>query len=157
MRVLTSLLAFFSSSIALAEPPTEATRPTPTEIQERIYRALSVRDPVPSCTQVEAMSPTPVPDLLFVVDHAEQPPWAAMRAAQCLVRLHAPEIQPQIETWVSQEATKGLALMTLGLLDELPLEVAIPVAQKALAGPLHEVARPRISKASAPELKKLAQ
>jgi hypothetical protein len=156
MRTLITLSALLLSSVALAEPP-NAERPTPTASQEQIYRAFSVRDPVPSCETVEAMSQTPVVDLLFVVDHAAQPPWAAMRAAQCLVRRHSTEVQTQIEAWVSTEATKGLALMTLSLIDELPAEVALSVAQKALAGPLANDARPRIAKATDPELQKLAR
>ena len=156
MRTLILLPSLLFSSIAMAEPPA-AERPAPTASQEQVYRAFSVRDPVPSCETVEAMSETPVVDLLFVVEHATQPPWAAMRAAQCLVRRHSAEVQPQIESWVSTEATKGLALMTLGLIDELPSEVGLSVAQRALAGPLADVARPRIAKATDPELQKLAQ
>ena len=103
------------------------------------------------------MTETPVVDLLFVVEHATQPPWSAMRAAQCLVRRHATAAQPQIESWVSQESTRGLALMTLGLIDSLPTAVALPVAQKALAGPLASDAKTRLLRSEVPELRKLAQ
>ena len=154
MRALITLSALLLSSVAAAEPPV-AERPAPTASQEQIYRAFSVRDPVPSCETVEAMSQAPVVDLLYVVDHAAQPPWTAMRAAQCLVRRHGAEVQPQIESWVSTEGTKGLALMTLGLIDELPAEVALSIAQTALAGPLAEEARPRIARSTDPELLKL--
>jgi hypothetical protein len=156
MRTLLYISASLLSSTALADPPS-AERPAPSATQQSIYRALSVRDPVPSCAQLEAMSPSPVEDLLFVVDHAAQPPWAAMRAAQCLVRLHPVEIQSQIEAWVSQESTRGLALMTLGLIDELPFEVAHPVAIQAMQGPLAEDARPRLLKAADLEIQKLAK
>jgi len=156
MRHSLLILSLVASSSALAEPPA-AERPQPTASQESIYRALSVRDPVPSCETVEALSSAPVGDLLFVVDHAAQPPWAAMRAAQCLVRRHSAEIQPQIEGWVSTEETRGLALMTLSFLDSMPIEVALPVAQAALAGPLSSEARPRVQKAETPAIKVLAR
>ena len=141
MRHSLLILSLVASSSALAEPPA-AERPQPTASQESIYRTLSVRDPVPGCETVEALSTTPVADLLFVVEHAAQPPWAAVRAAQCLVRRHSAEIQPQIEGWVSAEETRGLAWMTLSFLDSMPIEVAMPVAQAALAGPLRSEARP---------------
>ena len=156
MRISIYLLSLMASSVALAEPPA-AERPQPTASQESIYRALSVRDPVPSCETVEALSTTPVADLLFVVDHATQPPWAAMRAAQCLVRRHSTEVQPQIVSWVSAEETRGLAWMTLSFLDAMPIEVATPVAKAALAGPLASEARPRIQKSETPALKDLAR
>ena len=153
--LLIASLSLFSTA-AWADPiPTE--RPQPSLSQEKIYRALSVRDPVPSCETVEGMSETPVADLLFVVEHAQQPPWTAMRAAQCLVRRHATTVQPQIESWVSQESTRGLALMTLGLIDSLPMTVALPVAQRALEGPLASDAKSRLLKSALPEIQKLAQ
>ena len=113
MRPILYLLALAFSSASLADTPATE-RPDPSASQQQIYRALSVRDPVPTCETIEAMSATPVADLLFVVDHASQPPWVGMRAAQCLVKRHSPEIQPQLEDWVSQEATRGLALLTFG-------------------------------------------
>jgi len=80
-----------------------------------------------------------------------------MRAAQCLVRVHPVEIQSHIEAWVSQESTRGLALMTLGLIDELPAEVAHPVAVQAMQGPLVEDARPRLLQSANVEIQKLAR
>lgn len=147
-------LCLFSSA-ALADAPTQAIQPSAS--QNQIYRALSVRDPVPTCETVEAMSTTPVADLLFVVENAQQPPWTAMRAAQCLVRRHAEVAQPQIESWVTHEATRGLALMTFGLLDTMPQTVAIPVAKQALQGPLAAEAQPRLLRSEVPEIRALAQ
>jgi len=128
---------------------------SPTETQDAIYRALSVRDPVPSCDDLAALTDTPVADLQFVVEKASQPPWAGMRAAQCLVTHHADDAKSTIVGWTTSDNTKGLAIIALNGLDRLPLDVALDVAKSALAGPYAEEAQKRVPKAAAPELKAL--
>jgi hypothetical protein len=122
------------ASIALAAP----------ENVDPVVLALSSRHPVP-CAEVEALTPTPVDTLRHVVDTVSLPPWAPMRAADCLVRGHAAEMQPTIESWVTDPAVLGLGRLVLADLDVMPVEVAVPVARKALTGPLADVARSRIA------------
>ena len=139
-----------------ASPETVAS-PEPDAAAEAVYRALSVRDPAPSCESVEALTETPVDTLLFVVDNAQQPPWAGMRAAECLTTRHAEAAEASITAWVSSSETKGLAILALNQLDIMPLPVALNVARAALAGPEADTARSRIARSSVTEIKALVE
>ena len=123
---------------------------------EAIIRALSVRDPVPACADIEALTQTPVPTLVEVVDHATMPPWVGIRAADCLVQNHSAEIEAELLSWVSTPQTKGLAILALNQLDVMPSELAVKVATTAVEGPLAATARPRIARASDETLKAIA-
>ena len=149
---------------AVAEPaaedaasPETAASPEPDAAAEAVYRALSVRDPAPSCESVEALTETPLETLLFVVDNAQQPPWAGMRAAECLTTRHAEAAEASITAWVSSSETKGLAILALNQLDTMPLPVALNVARAALAGPEADSARSRIERSSVAEIKALVE
>lgn len=139
---------------------TASAEPTPADAPsgaEAMHRALSARDQGPPCEDVEALSDTPVEALLYIVDHATQPPWAGMRAAECLTLRHAEEIQPQILGWVQNTQTRGLALMVFNHLDEVPSTVALPIARASLSGPLAEDARPRFQKLDSEQIRQLVQ
>lgn len=147
-----------SGSAAAATPAAsdEAHPVAPSPAQQAVYEALSVRDPAPSCAEVEALADDPVQDLLFVVDHAQQPPWAGLRAAACLIDGHAAEIEPRLEQWVTDPSTRGLGIVVLGKLDVLPEPVAVKVARLALSGPDPEGARRRIAASNRPEVRAVA-
>jgi len=115
-----------------------------------------LRDPAP-CSAVEGLTPTPVDTLQHVVATVDLPPWAPMRAADCLVRGHAAEVQPSIEGWVTDPAVIGLGRLVLSDLDAMPVEVAVPVARRALAGPLADVARSRIARSAHPEVRAVGE
>lgn len=119
-----------------------------------VVRALSGRDAV-SCATIEALVPDARAALEEVVDTVQMPPWAPMRAAQCLIDGHAAEVQPRLEAWVTDPALKGLGRLVLGSLDRLPVAVAVPVAQKALVGADPELATERVRAAVAPEVRAL--
>ena len=144
-----------SPAAPAAEP--EASGPEPDAAAEAVYRALSIRDPAPTCESIEALTETPVETLLFVVDNAQQPPWAGMRAAECLISRHAVAAQASLTAWVSSPETKGLAILALNQLDTMPLEVSLTVARAALVGPDVESARTRIGRSTIPEIKALAE
>lgn len=129
----------------------------PTESQAAVHKALSVRDPEPDCAAVSALTPEPVADLLFVANHADQPPWASTRAARCLALGHGEAAKAELLGWMADPAAKGLALMLLTELDQLPEPLAMELAQAALAGPLADEARPRIAKAENATIRALAQ
>lgn len=122
---------------------------------DQVVRALSSRDPV-SCAEIEALTPTPVETLSHVVDNVPNPPWAPMRAADCLIRNHAVESRPNLERWVVAPELKGLGRLVLGSIDTLPVEVAVPVMAKALAGSDPALATTRCLSAAAPEVRTLA-
>ncbi len=99
---------------------------------DAVNHALSMRHPVP-CGELLAHSETPVETLLHVVDHTSMPPWAPMRAAECLMEVHPTEIESRLLRWVTTPELKGLGRLTLGQLDRMPVEVATRVATEALA------------------------
>lgn len=141
------------ATAALAAPAALA---GPTASQEAVYKALSVRHPVPACADVAALSDQPAADLAFVVQHAKQPAWAGMRAAECLLERHPTEARPLARQWVTREEHRGFALMTLGALDRLPTPLAVELAQLARVGPLADAATPRIARSATPEVAAVA-
>lgn len=130
--------------------------PQAKESWDAVMRMLSSRDPVP-CETIEALASDPAATLLAVVDTVERPPWAPMRAANCLIQNHAIEAQSAIERWVVAPELKGLGRLALSSLDVMPASVAVPVARKALAeGSDPVLARERIAAAKSAEIRALA-
>ncbi len=125
---------------------------SPTAQEEAVYRALVVRDPAPTCAQLSALTDDPLATLRTIVAHAQMPPWAPMRAASCMLDDHAQQAETDFVQWVTTEQTRGLALLVLGRLDDLPEPVAMRVAQAALAGVHAEAAREHISRLGDPSL-----
>jgi len=130
-----------------------AAAPSPT--QEALYHALSQRDPAPTCADVAALTTAPVTDLTYVIENATQPPWVSIRAAECLVRDHAAEAQTHITGWVGTIEQRGLALVALHLIDEMPLDVGLAIGSAALAGPLAEDAQGRLKSSGQSEIRAL--
>jgi len=157
MPIILSLLAF--SLIAVAEDPDttapdEAAEPQGTR---PVYRALSRRDGGLSCDEIEALTETPVTTLMYIVDNAKQPPWAPMRAAECLTLNHHAELQPHLQRWLTQPETTGLAIMVVNHLDDLPLETAQRLATISLEGPLAEELKTRINRLKRDQIKKMTE
>jgi hypothetical protein len=119
---------------------------------DAVYRALSSRDPV-SCATVEALTPTPAATLLQVVDTATMPPWAPMKAADCLVRNHPADVRERMALWVTDPELAGLGRLVLGQLDAMPLEISVEVARKALVGSDPALARQRALASTRPEIR----
>ena len=81
-----------------------------------------------------------------------------MRAAACLARRHPESVRTQLVRWVSSEETAGLGIQTLGLLDELPEDIAVEVARAALAdGPAALRARERLQRVELPAVAALLE
>jgi len=157
---LSGLSPWAASAGALAAEPDAASPGGPTagisssELAD-VVRALSLRDGV-SCEAVEALSSQPVAALRAVVEQVAMPPYAPMRAAGCLVQRHAAEVQPDLEQWVVDPRLKGLGRLVLGAIDEMPVQVAVPVVQRALAdGSDRDLAAKRAAAAVAPEIRAL--
>ena len=155
MRALLVSLAVASAGLSLS-PSVHAAPPAPSVSQQAVYKALSVRHPVPTCAAVAALSDQPAQDLSFVVEHAAQPAWAGMRAAECLLEAHPADARPLARRWVTSADSRGFALMALGMLDQLPRDLAIELAQVARRGPLAEAATPRIARSTVPEIAAIA-
>lgn len=127
-------------ALALAADPGPTVEPlaVPPEA-DALRRALSMRHPVP-CEVLEADLAAPVDALRWAVSEVQQPPWAAMHAAECLTRNHPEAAKADLLRWVTEPGLIGLGRQTLGLLDAVPEAVAIEVARAALVGPVADKA-----------------
>jgi len=139
--MFTSLMLMMATA-ATAEP---GPAPVPTPSQTALYDALKIRDAAPPCASLKPMSKDLATDLIWLVDNASQPPWVGIRAAQCVIREHHEAKAATIQAWVTQPDRRGLAILTFGLLDELPAPQAKTLQEAALAGPLAEDAKKHIS------------
>ena len=149
---MTSLLIFVSTLASAGEP---AVKPSPT--QSKLYAALKGRDEPPTCDTLAELSPTVADDLIWLMKHANQPAWVGVRAAYCVLTEHADEKASTIDTWVIDPERRGLAILTIGMLDKMPEAHAARIAAKALSGPLAADARKHLLESSDPEMNKLAE
>ena len=118
-----------------------------------MHRALSHRDGAPPCAEIEALSEAPVDDLKYVVNHISAPPWAGMRAAQCLIERHPAAIEAELDLWVTDPGRVGLGILVLNRLDDLPVDTAVRVASLALEkGSERMGAEKRVAAAARPEV-----
>jgi hypothetical protein len=158
MWLLSLLGCHHEESTALPEkPPVDAPVPfQPTAEESAMITRLSNKDGAPSCTEVEALAAAPTPALQRIVEGVSRPPTVAMRAADCLIIGHSAEITPVLEAWVVDPSRRGLALLVLDRLDKLPPDVALILAKDAMGGPLQDLAVPRISRSTNPDVKALA-
>ena len=139
--MFTSLMLMMATAATADPGPT----PVPTASQTALYDALKVRDSAPPCASLKPMSEDLATDLIWLVDNASQPPWVGIRAAQCVIREHHEAKAATIQMWATQADRRGLAILTFGLLDELPAPQAKTIQAAALAGPLAEDAKKHIS------------
>jgi len=148
-------LLLFASSRVYAEDPVpspETWLPSPEALL--VHAALSERD-AGNCTLIDTLTPTPVSTLLEVVDHATMPPWAPVRATECLVMLHPQDIRDRMLLWVKDPDTRGLASVVYRALDTLPLDLSTEVATAALTGADPNRVKRYLRKSARPELKTL--
>ena len=150
--MLTTLLLLSGA----AEATTPLAPPKPTAEQRALYNALKVRDSGPSCDELTALSQDIASDLIWIVDNAKQPPWAGIRAARCILSDHLEAKATDVDAWVVDPEKKGLALLTLSMLDEVPETAAVRFATLALDGPLAEDARARLADSVHPAVANMA-
>ena len=129
----------------------------PTKTQAAIYQALLTRDAAPDCLAVDALSPTLATDLAYVVQHAQQPAWASLRAASCLVERHPVEAKRELSDWVTHAGTRGLAIVVLQHIDAVPANQGHELAVAALNGPYAADARVRLGRSKNPDLQNLVK
>jgi hypothetical protein len=140
-----------SMTLALAAEPPAAEAP---QGLDEVSRELSHRHAQP-CEELEALTPTPVATLRYVVSNVTMPPWAPMRAAECLQRNHAEAVREDLIAWVSDPALKGLGRQTVALIDVLPTPLAVDVGRAALLGPVADRAELALPKDLRPEVRGL--
>ena len=98
---------------------------------DAVVEALTARHPVP-CAEVEAHATDPVAELRWVVDHVQRPPWAPMRAADCLIQHHASEVGGLLRAWVTDPEKRGLGRLVVARLHVVPVAQAIELGNLAL-------------------------
>ena len=143
------------TGLAQALTPAPPAKPNPT--QTALYNALKVRHEAPLCESLAELSDDLANDLVWLVDNAKRPPWVGIRAAQCVVREHTDAKADTIDTWVSDPTYKGVAMLTFGLLDELPEAAAIRFTTIALESPLADEARKRLADSAYPSVVNLVK
>lgn len=122
---------------------------------DAIAKALSGRHVRP-CNEVEALSAAPADALVWVVDHVQQPPWAGMRAARCLIEGHVDEVEPRLHRWVTDPTMRGLGRLVIAHLDTLPPTLAHTLAMEALReGPEPARTSRALKRLETPELRAL--
>ena len=151
--MLTTLLILTGTGQAM----TPIAPPKPTAEQRALYDALKVRDAAPPCETLEPLSENVAADLVWLVDNAAQPPWVGIRAAQCVLSNHLEAQVEAIDSWVVHPDKRGLALLTLGLMDDIPEAAAVRFATLALDGPFAEDARSRLIDSVHPTVANMAK
>lgn len=122
-----------------------------------LHRRMSARDVGPVCADLAALTPDPVGDFVWLMDHAKQPPWVGIRAAQCVIDHYAePEID-RLRGWAVDADRKGLVVLLLGRLDTLPEPIAQAVGEAAMAGPHADLARTRLIESSHPSVRAMVE
>lgn len=115
------------------------------ETRAAVARAVAMREPVVSCQDISGISPAPAEDLAWVVANVPAPPWAGVKAAECLVLHHADAAGPLFHAWVTDPELMGLGWVVLRHLDAMPQPLAVALARAAVDdGPDPAGARRRI-------------
>ena len=146
--MLTTLLLMTSVGEAMSPVPPAK----PNAEQRALYDALKVRDAAPPCESLTGMSENVASDLVWLVDNAAQPPWVGIRAATCVLTHHLEAQAAAIDAWVVDPDKKGLALLTLSSLDDVPETAAVRFATLALEGPFADAARARLVDSAHPSV-----
>jgi hypothetical protein len=122
-------------------PPHPAAPPLPPGVPTEaaaLVPLLVARDAAPTlCGDLAIRLPDAARRVAALAALAEQvaaPPWAAIRAADCLAR-EAPALAgPPLLRWAPNPAHLGLTLAALQRLDDLPADLALALAAAAWAG-----------------------
>jgi len=161
LPILFSLIVVPATAHAHTPPkvgaPAAASVPHPQDVarRDRLRRMLSVRDHAPACATLTPGSDRLVEDLQWLMDHITAPPWVGVRAAQCIIELHAETEVKRIEGWVQDSGKPGLILVVLGALNQVSPQTARTIAQAALKGPHTARVQPRLMKSKHPEVRAL--
>lgn len=140
-------------------PAAEASAEAPgglTPAREALVAALRTRDAAPACAALEALTPAPTADLLWVVDTVTMPPAVGVRAATCVLRGHAGAASDALRRWVTHPDLVGLGWTLLAEIDAVAAQdeaLAVELATLALTGsPDPAGARRRLQSAQTPAI-----
>lgn len=145
-----------ATAILLALPGAAlADTPSPSDSQQALYKALAGRHFEAGCGSLSSLSTTLSGDLVWLAENTHQPAWVAIRAADCALALAPTEVDAAARRWLTSDAFKGLALVTVQHLDAMPVPQSTALVEAGLAGPLAAELRPRVARLATPELQAL--
>lgn len=137
-----SLLLSFASANPLSE---EA---------QRAYDALAPRHVTETCEALTTRLSLSGKALEEVVERVQSPPWAPMRAAECLLQTKQAS-EGTLSRWVSNEQTRGLARLVFTHLESWPVHESLPIARAALSGQNRALVLPILERSLHVELREL--
>jgi hypothetical protein len=129
---------------------------SPQADEAEVVRLLTERHASHTCAELSERLKTPAASLARIAEHLQSPPWAPMRAANCLAK-RPTEAASLVAPWWSDPAVAGLADVLLLALHTWPEEVATEAATQALAGPHRQLALRRLSQSPSATLRALAK
>lgn len=145
-----------SAASAPSLAPVDPAAPAADDARARLVRALSIRDPAPSCEVVEGLAgPDPVAELVWVAENVESPPWAGIRAASCVSDRHAGVAGDAVDRWLTDARFPGLARVVIGAFDRMPEDVAVRFGRRALEGTQADAAKSALGRSQRSALRAL--
>ena len=115
-------------------PASEVTVPnSPKTDNSSLQIMLSAHDSLP-CSRLNFETKEPWNELNSIVLEVEKPPWAAMRAASCMIELHPTSSQEFFLEWIVDAKSKGLAFLLAKNIDAFPLSQGLALVEAALKG-----------------------
>lgn len=128
-----------------------------TPAREELFKAMVPRDGAPPCSETDKLADAPAADYTWLVDHIAMPGWVPLRAADCLITGHDtdPEVQMSFLRWVVDPGSKGVGFLLLDRIDELPVDLAVKLATRAVTeGPDPKAAKDRVKKSKNGDVRK---
>ena len=105
-------------SLSTAEDIPSIDKKYPEEVQ-KILPSLTSRHSIPC----QELSKTSFDSFYFIVENIQTPPWAAMRAAQCMLEIYPAEGTEIYKKWMNEPDTLGLAILIVNQIEQLPNDV----------------------------------
>jgi hypothetical protein len=136
----------------VAEVPLNEVIPVVNEDFDILRRKLSTKHQKSTCAELSSLYDDLYPLLGQVISEVQMPPWAGMRAAQCMIDLYPERGKAEFTKWISGPNTKGLASLLANQFDSLPTPMAIELVKVGFDGPYEDYIRLRLARSKNPEL-----
>ena len=159
MVSLFAIIACTSSSPNVSEGP--GAQPSTQEKQvsetpyEELVRHFSMRHQKVTCSDLQDDNPDFPIHLSRIITDVPLPPWAGMRAAQCMIELYPEQHEAELTRWMQNQKTKGLAVLLAGQIDSLPPHVGLRIASAGMDGPHHQVVQERLTRSQNSKIRAL--
>ena len=145
MYILSMLIHLLACQTSV-QTPVEAPQITTSEAAPLdLVKVLSGRHDTLTCNQLQDRIPNLQTQLENIVDEVKRPPWAAMKAAQCIIELYPSSSEHSFKKWMLSPNTRGLAILLSNRINSLPPKVSPKIVDWGHTGPHAEVVVPRIN------------